>query len=265
MNPDGHEWLRAKWSRPIREYWKMSEAGMVKYADILICDSLNIEKYIQVKYRKFHPKTLYIAYGSETIPSVLSDRNEAYKSWLDDNHLKPKGYYLVVGRFVPENSFEVMLREFMKSKTQKDLVVITTTNAAFYQELERKLRFGTDKRIKFVGTVYDEELLKKIREDAYGYLHGHTVGGTNPSLLEALGSTNLNLLVDVGFNREVALDGALYWGKEEGGLAALIEQADGMDKSEILAMGDRAKKRITDAYSWDEIVRKYERLFSGMK
>ena len=69
-------------------------------------------------------------------------------------------------------------------------------------------------RIKFVGTVYDQELLKKIRENAYAYFHGHTVGGTNPSLIEALGSTDLNLLVNVGFNKEVAEDSALYWSRE---------------------------------------------------
>ena len=83
-----------------------------------------------------------------------------------------------------------------------------------------------DKRIRFVGTVYDQELLKKIRENAYGYFHGHEVGGTNPSLLEALGSTDLNLLLDVSFNREVALDNALYWNKTDGNLANLIEKAD---------------------------------------
>ena len=98
-----------------------------------------------------------------------------------------------------------MIREFMKSKSSKRiLLLITNVNEKFLSELEEKLHFKSDKRIKFVGTVYDQELLKKIRENAYAYFHGHTVGGTNPSLIEALGSTDLNLLVDVGFNKEVA-------------------------------------------------------------
>ncbi len=261
VNPDGHEWLRAKWNWIIRKYWKISEAGMVKHADLLVCDSVNIEKYILERYGKYHPKTTYIAYGSDTVPSILPDNDKKYQNWLESNGVQPKRYYLIVGRFVPENSFEVMLREFMKSRSCCDLVIITTANNAFYEELEEKLHFEKDKRIKFAGTVYDEELLKKIREGAYAYLHGHTVGGTNPSLLEALGSTELNLLVDVAFNREVALDGALYWGKEKGALAKLIERADRMGTNEIKSMGIRAKDRIAEAYSWRQIVEKYEQLF----
>ena len=90
-----------------------------------------------------------------------------------------------------------MIREFMQSRSAKDFVIITTANNKFLEKLEQNLHFKKDKRIKFVGAVYDQELLKKIRENAYGYFHGHEVGGTNPSLLEALGSTNLNLLLDV--------------------------------------------------------------------
>ena len=102
----------------------------------------------------------------------------------------------------------------------------------------------------------------KIRENAYGYFHGHEVGGTNPSLLEALGCTDLNLLLGVGFNREVAEDAALYWTKEAGDLARLIEQADTLADEEIAALGIKAKKRIADAYSWQFICDEYEKLFA---
>lgn len=101
----------------------------------------------------------------------------------------------------------------------------------------------------------------KIRENAYGYFHGHEVGGTNPSLLEALGCTDLNLLLGVGFNREVAEDAALYWSKEQGDLAKLIEKADTMTAEERAALGEKAKKRIADAYSWQFIADEYEKLF----
>jgi rhamnosyltransferase len=168
----------------------------------------------------------------------------------------------VVGRFVPENSFEVMIREFMNSKSQKDFALITNVNSKFLNELEEKLHFKSDKRIKFVGTVYDQELLKKIRENAYAYFHGHTVGGTNPSLIEALGSTDLNLLVDVGFNKEVAEDCALYWSRESGDLARLIDKADQMSANEIVDMGQRAKKRVAQEYTWDKICKQYENVFT---
>lgn len=164
--------MRAKWSAPIRKYWKISEQTMVKYCDLAICDSVNIEKYIHECYdgkgiKGRNPKTTFIAYGADLTLSKLADDDEKLVNWYKEKGLTKKGYYLVVGRFVPENSFEVMIREFMKSKSKKDFAIITNVNDKFLNELEEKLHFKSDERIKFVGTVYDQELLKKIRENAY--------------------------------------------------------------------------------------------------
>lgn len=268
LNPDGHEWMREKWSAPVRKYWKISEQMMIKYCDLAICDSINIEKYIHKSYdgkgiKKRDPKTTYIAYGADLTLSKLSDNDKKLVDWYENKGLKKKEYYLVVGRFVPENSFEVMIREFMKSKSKKNFAIITNVNDKFLEELERKLHFKKDPRIKFVGTVYDQELLKKIRENAYAYFHGHTVGGTNPSLIEALGSTDLNLLVDVGFNREVAEDCALYWSREENDLAALINKADEMSEENILELGRKAKERVAKEYTWEKICGQYLQTFIG--
>ena len=266
LNPDGHEWMRAKWPAPVRKYWKISEQMMVKWSDLDICDSINIEKYIHEEYDGKgiggrNPKTKFIAYGADLTHSKLSDDDVKLLSWYKEKGLKKKEYYLVVGRFVPENSFEVMIREFMKSTTDKDFALITNVNDKFLSELEEKLYFKSDKRVKFVGTVYDQELLKKIRENAYAYFHGHTVGGTNPSLIEALGSTDLNLLVDVGFNKEVAEDCALYWSREPGSLAKLIDKADQMSLEEIKELGAKAKKRVAEEYTWEKICGQYEDAF----
>lgn len=262
LNPDGHEWMRAKWSVPVRRYWKVSEQLMVKWSDLIICDSINIEKYIHASYDRkgikgVNPKTTYIAYGAETRKSRLADNDEKLLAWYESKALKPQEYYLVVGRFVPENNYEIMIREFMLSHSKKDFAIITNVNDKFLDELEKKLNFRKDNRIKFVGTVYDQELLMKIRENAYGYLHGHEVGGTNPSLLEALGSTDLNLLLDVGFNREVAGNAALYWNKEIQNLSALIDEAEQMDDNKRKEYGTAAKKRIKSIYSWEFISDKY--------
>lgn len=257
VNPDGHEWMRAKWAAPIRKYWKESERLMVKHADLLICDSLNIEKYIQSEYKSFNPKTTYIAYGADVKKSTLADDAPKFTSWLEEHGLVKNGYYMCCGRFVPENSFEIMIREFMRSSSSKDFVIITTKNDKFLSELDKRLGWSKDKRIKFVGSVYDSELLKKIREAAYGNFHGHTVGGTNPSLLEALGSTELNLLRDVGFNREVGEDAALYWTKDEGNLSSLIEMTDGMDEAQRVEYGKKAKERIENDFSWEKIGNEY--------
>lgn len=266
LNPDGHEWMRAKWSAPIRKYWKISEQMMVKYCDLAICDSVNIEKYIHACYdgkgiKGRNPKTTFIAYGADLTLSKLADDDEKLVNWYKGKGLTKKNYYLVVGRFVPENSFEVMIREFMKSHSKKDFALITNVNDKFLNELEEKLHFKRDKRIKFVGTVYDQELLKKIRENAFAYFHGHTVGGTNPSLIEALGSTDLNLLVDVGFNREVAEDCALYWSRDDGSLAKLIDSSDQLNENQIAEMGRKAKARVAAEYTWNKICGQYEEVF----
>ena len=263
VNPDGHEWKRAKWPAPIRKYWKVSERLMVKHADLLICDSVNIEKYIKEEYKQYNPSTVYIAYGADVEKSELSDDDPKFMAWLQEHGLTAGSYYMCCGRFVPENSFEIMIREFMKSRSDKSFAIITTRNDSLLQKLEEKLHWRSDPRIKFVGTVYDSQLLKKIRENAYGNLHGHTVGGTNPSLLEALGSTELNLLIDVGFNREVGQEAALYWGIREGDLAALIDRADRMDDRERLDFGAKAKDRIKKAYSWEFIGNEYKILWEG--
>jgi rhamnosyltransferase len=261
VNPDGHEWLRAKWSAPVRKYWKISEQMMTKHADLMVCDSKNIEKYIQTTYASYAPKTTFIAYGAETRQSTLADDDEKLLSWYAEKGLSAGSYYLVVGRFVPENNYETMIREFMRSQTKKDFALITNVSPAFLEELKEKTGFHNDSRIKFVGTVYDQELLMKIRQNAWAYFHGHEVGGTNPSLLEALGSTRLNLLLDVGFNREVAEDAALYWTKEPGSLAELIHRADALPEEQIADLGHRAKERIATAYSWEYIASRYEELF----
>ena len=261
VNPDGHEWLRAKWPAPVRAYWKFSEKLMTKHADLMICDSKNIERYIKDTYICYNPNTTFIAYGAETRKSQLSDSDEKLLNWYKEKKLTPKGYYLVVGRFVPENNYETMLREFMASKTDKSFALITNVSDGFLQELEKKTGFKKDRRIRFVGTVYDQELLMKLRENAYGYFHGHEVGGTNPSLLEALGCTDLNLLLDVGFNREVAEDAALYWTKKPGSLANLIDTADTLSAGQIADLGKKAKARIASAYSWEYICSQYEKVF----
>lgn len=267
LNPDGHEWMRAKWNFVIRKYWKYSEKTMVKYSDLVICDSINIEKYIHKAYdskglKGKNPSTTYIAYGAETRKSKISNDDEKLQQWYKKYDVNVNQYYLVVGRFVPENNYETMIREFMKSTTKKDFVIITNVNKKFLEELQERLNYRIDKRIKFVGTVYNQELLKKIRENAYGYFHGHEVGGTNPSLLEALGSTKINLLLNVGFNKEVAKDAAFYWSKKSGSLACLIEKADKLNDEEIEMMGLKAKDRIQKAYSWKYIADRYEEVFS---
>ena len=264
VNPDGHEWKRSKWSKWIRRYWKYSEKKMVKNADLLICDSQAIEKYIHKEYKKYNPKTTFIPYGAETSPSTLSDDDPKVTEWYNKHQVRPSQYYLMVGRFVPENNFETVIKEFMKSDTKKDLVIISGYQTTpLHDLLVNEYKIEDDPRIKLVGTLYDEQLLKKIRENAYAYIHGHSVGGTNPSLLESLGETDVNLVYDVSFNKEVAKDGAIYWNEEYALLRNIINKCDETPIDKRYELGLQAKARIEGSYTWEHITDQYEELFLG--
>lgn len=258
VNPDGLEWKRSKWSKPVQAYLKYSEKCMAKYADLLIADNEGIDTYLKESYPT--SKTNFIAYGTETAPSELNQDDtlvsEFYKKWV----LAAKEYYLVVGRFVPENNYETIIKEFMATDTKKKLVIICNHEGnAYFETLKKQTQFTSDKRVLFVGTVYDRQLLTYIREQAFAYLHGHEVGGTNPGLLEAMAHSDLNLILDVSFNRSVADISAFYWKKDKGSLEKLIRDAElGSDYSQL---GQRAKAIIKEKYTWEKIVSSYEELF----
>ena len=262
VNPDGHEWKRSKWNKWIRRYWKHSEKKMVKHADLLICDSQEIEKYIQKEYKKYKPKTMFIPYGAETNPSTLANDEPKVIEWFNNHQVRPSQYYLIVGRFVPENNFETIIKEFKKSETKKDLVIISDHETTpLLEKLRQEYDIENDPSIKLIGTLYDEELLKKIRENAYAYIHGHSVGGTNPSLLESLGRTDVNLVYDVSFNKEVAKDGAIYWTEEYALLRNIIKRCDEASIDKRYELGLQAKARIEGFYTWEHITDQYEELF----
>lgn len=263
LNPDGHEWKRDKWSYPVKVYLKLSEKSMVKSADITICDSISIKSYIEDDYSRFNPKTVYISYGSDIVDPKLNSKSKKVRKYFASKQIKEEQYYLVVGRFVPENNYETIIRQFMLSNSKRDLVIVTNFKGnKFFDKLKRETNFEKDKRIKFVGTVYDAELLKYIRKNAFAYIHGHSVGGTNPSLLEALGLTKLNLLYNVGFNNEVAGKSALYWSKMDNSLSKLINQVDDFNDEKRNEFFEKGKEVVTKRYTWDSIINKYEKLFN---
>ena len=236
---------------------------MIKHCDLAVCDSVSIENYICQEYEKYNPKTTYISYGADTSRSTLKDDAKELVEWYKKWGIKKKNYYLMVGRFVPENNYELVIREFVKSKSKKDLVIVTNHDwTKFLDHLKDTTGFENDKRVKFVGTVYDQDLIKKIRENSFAYIHGHSVGGTNPSLLEALASTDINLLYNCGFNHEVAEDGALYFSKEVGDLENTFNTIED-SKKDFKEIAERGRKRIHDFYDWKKIINQYEELWNG--
>ena len=258
INPDGLEWKRAKWAKPIQAYLKYSEKIMTRHADLVISDNPGIESYIKEAYP--WSQTTYIAYGTDLSPTSLTSQDwkvrELYQKW----QTQEKNYYLILGRFVPENNYETAIREFMASSSKRDLVIICNNEGnPYFEELRTWTGFDQDPRVKFVGTVYDQDLLKYIRKEAFAYIHGHEVGGTNPGLLEALALTDLNLVLGVSFNQTVAKDTAHYWTKETGNLAHLINHVDSLE--DVSEWGQRAKANMKQNFTWEKIVGEYEELF----
>lgn len=260
INPDGLEWKRDKWAWWIKQCFKISERTMIKASDYVVCDSKNIEKYVQEKYKKYDTPTTFIAYGSYI--NDVKDIDKKTKVYMEKHGIKLHEYYLIVGRFVPENNYELIIKEFMKTDTKKDLVIVCNVEEnKFYKKLLKTTEFNEDKRIKFVGSVYDQDVLRRLRKNASAYIHGHSAGGTNPSLLEALSITDVNILYNACYNEEVGEDSCLYFSNEENSLVNVIDKVEKFKSKDRNYYGEKARKRIEDEYTWDIVVKKYKKFF----
>ena len=256
VNPDGLEWMRSKWNNIAKKFFLLSEKWMLKNSDIIICDSLGIKEYIDKRYPKVKDRTTYIAYGSNKFDFTNINELDILKKY----HLKKDNYCLMVGRCVPENNYELVIKEFMKSNIDKELIIISNIDSSnYYNELTKITNCNSDKRIKFINGVYDSTSLAVIRKSAYLYIHGHSVGGTNPSLIEALSLTNLNILYDVSFNKYAGSNSCLYF-KQEGDLTKLLNDTKYLDSIKE-EKGALAKEIVKNNFTWKIIVDKYKEIF----
>ena len=233
---------------------------MIKSSDYVVCDSKAIEKYVKQKYKKYDKKTTFIAYGSyiDDIKDINKETNDVMQKY----DIKPREYYLFVGRFEPENNIELIIKEFMNTDIDKDLVIVTNFKKnKFYNKLLKNTNFDKDKRIKIIGPIYDQDILRRIRKNAKAYIHGHSAGGTNPSLLEAMSITDVNILYNAVYNMEVGDDAALYFSNQEGSLVNQIEYVEKLKTKTLNEFGEKAKERIRKEYTWDIVVKKYKKLF----
>lgn len=251
INPDGLEWKRGKWNFLIKKYLKFSEKTMIKSSDYIICDSLKIKEYIDEKYQSYKKSSTYIPYG--TYLPVHSLQSEKSKEILEQYGLEENMYYLYVGRFIPENNIEMILNSFIKSNSEKKLVLVTNIfDGKFKTHLLNSTKYHLDDRIQILGSIYDKTVLSILRIAAYAYIHGHSAGGTNPSLLESITHTRLNLLFDVAFNREVCLDNAYYFSNEVD-LKTIINQEKTIDNSLISEMHNNLLVIAQERYNWKSV------------
>lgn len=250
INSDGLEWKRSKWSIPQRIYLAVAEALSVLFASRIIADALTIEKYLRTRYSQLK-RVSTIAYGA-IIPTETPDRK-----LLDEWNLQPDGYYIVVCRLEPENHLLEIVEGFERSKSNLPLVILGNTENP--NQYVRNLLTHKSSRVRFLGTVYDEKKLAAFRFYARGYLHGHSVGGTNPSLLEAMACSNLVIAHDNEFNREVLESSGLYFTASDQ-LAQIINATDS-GQVDALNRRRRAAEIIKTRYLWDHVAAAYLDLF----
>lgn len=241
---DGLEWKRAKWGRTGRRYYRAAEAMAVRWSDELIADAQGIADYFSREFRA--PSTL-LRYGAPLVEPA-SDR-------LAELGLTPGDYHLVVARFEPENHVDVIVDGYTRSGAGKPLVVVGS--APYSDEYTARVHAVADQRVQFLGGVWDQQQLDQLYANCFTYLHGHSVGGTNPSLLRAIGGGAAVLAFDVDFNREVTAESGRYFTTADD-VAALVDDAEA-DSAGIALAGRRARE-IAKGYDWDDVAAGYEEL-----
>ncbi len=252
-NMDGLEYKRTKFNPLVRKFVFWEEKMAVKHSHYLVADNMGIQDYYKQKYGK--PST-FLAYGA--------DIHDDYDSILLQSYdLSPNNYYLIVARIEPENNLEMAIEGYLASKENghRPLIIVGKTNTPFALELIKK--YGDQRSVKFLGGIYDFKTLNSIRHFSYAYFHGHSVGGTNPSLLEAMASGVMMLAHDNVFNRAVLHDNALYY-RDADAVKNILNDIDTVvseQKNQIVAAN---LDEIRTNYSWEHLVDQHEEYFKWL-
>lgn len=246
INTDGIEWRRTKWNLLQRSYVMLVEALSVLFSSRVIADSHAIEGYLHHRYRGL-ARVSTISYGAYPVtgrpdPSTLI-------KWS----LEPSEYYAIVCRLEPENHVLEIIEGFESSQSGLPLVVVG--DVSHPNPYVRQLLQHKNERIRFVGTIYEHDLLVALRYHSRAYFHGHSVGGTNPSLLEAMACSNLVVAHDNQFNREVLSDAGLYF-RSPNELVSVIRSIE-RGKIDESTLRKRALQRIVSNYQWEMILQSY--------
>jgi glycosyltransferase involved in cell wall biosynthesis len=249
IHTDGLGWQRRKWSALQRRYYRWSEWVSARTATALVCDSIAMREYYAHTY---HAGSAFIPYGG-----VAGD--PADDSAPGRFGLELGAYHLVVARLEPENNVDLIIREYKASKARYPLVYVG--GARYESDYSRRIFAETDARVKCIGPVYESAVLNGLYKHCRTYLHGHEVGGTNPSLLRAMAAGAACVPVDVVFHREVMGGLGLYFDRAPGSLANIIDMLDA-DSAEAARLGLLARTRADQFYRWDAVAAAYASLFT---
>lgn len=250
-NMDGLEWKRDKWSKPVKLLTKIMERIAVKYSDYLISDNLGIQFYYD---KNFNIKSKYLAYGAEISENVLEEYLKEYNLIIDN-------YYVLVARLEPENSIEIILDGYIKANSAKPFLVIGKFATKYGSFLKSK--YSDNENIKFLGGVYDKDKLDSLRKYSAIYFHGHTVGGTNPSLLEAMALGCFIVHHNNGFNNSV-IGNISYTFKNYIDVTNIIVNHETYKLSDIEDFRSQNISIIKKEYSWDKIINEHNQFFKSV-
>jgi glycosyltransferase involved in cell wall biosynthesis len=254
INVDGLEWLRPKWKGFGAKYFYWASRMATKWYDQIINDSFEMQR---VYHQEFNVDSKVIAYGAN--PSEVSNA-----SLIQQWNLEAKEYYLIVGRMVPDNNADLIIKGFLASSSQKKLVVVG--DEPFGDAYADQLKSLKDDRLIFTGYVKDSEALKALYHNCFAYFHGHEFGGTNPAMLKALGYGCAVLALHTPFNLEMLQNGkhGRYFGKNKEEVKDIVHWAEENPK-EIEDFRIRAREGLTKMYNWDEVANQYLEVFLELK
>lgn len=249
VNIDGLEWKRAKWGKVAKRFLKFSETLAVKYAHTVIADNNVIKDYVAQTYRK---KAHLIAYGGDH----CSARSLSLKTLKKYPFLNAK-YAFKVCRIEPENNVHLILEAFSEY-TMLNVVIVGNWNNSPYGKL-LKSQYDSFENIYLLDPIYDQIILNQLRSNCYLYIHGHSAGGTNPSLVEAMWLGLCIIAYDIGYNKETTANKARYFSEK----SDLISQLKSISKTEISIISVEMKRIAKEMYTWSVISDKYRRLLSA--
>jgi len=244
-NMDGLEWKRTKYSNKVQRFLHYAERLAIKHSDHLIADSIGIQKYLNEKYGV---NSSYIPYGA----NVFDNPN---RQILNEYQLTEQNYDLLIARLEPENSIEIILNGVAETNINRPFLVIGKHETKYGTQLKEK--FKSYERIRFLGGIYDQNALNNLRYYSNIYFHGHTVGGTNPSLLEAMGSSSLTCANDNIFNKAILGEDAFYFKSAQDVKNTLTS----LSKEKFTHFLENNKMKIKEIYNWDKIINQYETHF----
>lgn len=249
-NMDGLEYKRTKFNKWVQKFIFWEEKMTVKHSHYLIADNMGIHDYYKEKYGK---ESKFLAYGAD----IHDNYNEEF---LKEFELEIDNYYLLVARLEPENNIIMAIEGYLasKEKGKRPLVIVGKTNTPHGKELVAKYR--NEKSIRFVGSIYDFDKLNSIRHFSYAYFHGHSVGGTNPSLLEAMASDCFILANDNIFNKAVLGENALYY-LDHNAVTELLNNIESLALKHKKSFIEENLEIIRKEYSWDKLVDEHEKYF----